>query len=152
MYKSIVVGTDGSPTAQCAVVEATRLSKALGSELHLVAAYEPIRGARVVGSPEGAGSGTTLLPDANVRAIVDEAAATVRISGVPVQSHTVTGDPADALVAIAERENAGLIVVGSCGMHGVTRVLGSVPNKVSHRARCNVMIVATEGAHVERHQ
>ena len=40
----------------------------------------------------------------------------------------------------------GLIVVGSCGMHGVKRVLGSVPNKVAHRARCNVMIVATEGA------
>jgi nucleotide-binding universal stress UspA family protein len=145
VYQSIVVGTDGSPTAQCAVVEATRLSKALGSELHLVAAYEPIRGARVAGSPEGAGP--TLLPDADVQTIADEAAATVRISGVPVQSHTATGDPADALVAIAEQEKAGLIVVGSCGMHGVGRVLGSVPNKVSHRARCNVMIVATEGAH-----
>lgn len=115
--------------------------------MHVVAAYEPIRGVRVVGSPEAAETVPPLLPDTNALAIVDEAAATVRLSGVSVQSHTATGDAADALVAIAEREKAGLIVVGSCGMHGVSRVLGSVPNKVSHRARCNVMIVATEGAH-----
>jgi nucleotide-binding universal stress UspA family protein len=146
MYESIVVGTDGSSTAQLAVAEATRLSKALGSALHVVAAYEPVRGARIEGSPEGAKTGASLLPDSEVQTIVDAAAAAVRISGVDVKAHTVTGDPAGALIEVAEQENAGLIVVGSCGMHGVKRVLGSVPNKVAHRARCNVMIVATEGA------
>ncbi|MEA2209332.1 MAG: hypothetical protein QOF54_1809 [Solirubrobacteraceae bacterium] len=144
MYQSIVVGTDGSPTAERAVAEATRLSKALGSGLHVVAAYEPVRGARVDGYPEGAGTGEPLLPDSTVQTIVDAAAATVRLSGVEVKSHTLTGDPAGALLAVAEQENAGLIVVGSCGMHGMKRVLGSVPNKVAHRARCTVMIVATE--------
>jgi nucleotide-binding universal stress UspA family protein len=146
MYESIVVGTDGSSTAQRAVAEATRLSKALGSALHVVAAYEPVRGVRVEGSPEGAKTGVHVLPDSEVQTIVDAAAAAVRISGVDVKAHTVTGDPAGALIEVAEQENAGLIVVGSCGMHGVKRVLGSVPNKVAHRARCNVMIVATEGA------
>jgi nucleotide-binding universal stress UspA family protein len=146
VYQSIVVGTDGSPTAERAVAEATRLSKALGSRLHVVAAYEPVRGARVDGYPEGAGTGEPLLPDSTVQTIVDAAAATVRLSGVEVKSHTLTGDPAGALLAVAEQENAGLIVVGSCGMHGMKRVLGSVPNKVAHRARCTVMIVATEGA------
>ena len=145
MYQSIVVGTDGSSTAQRAVAEATRLSKALGSALHVVAAYEPVRGVRIAGSPEGATTGSPVLPDSQVQTIVDAAAATVRISGVDVKSHTVTGDPAGALIEVAEREDAGLIVVGSCGMHGARRVLGSVPNKVAHRARCNVMIVATEG-------
>jgi nucleotide-binding universal stress UspA family protein len=52
--------------------------------------------------------------------------------------------PADALLEIAEREGADLIVVGNRGMHGVSRMLGSVPNKVSHRARCHVLIVATD--------
>jgi nucleotide-binding universal stress UspA family protein len=146
VYESIVVGTDGSSTAQRAVAEATRLSKALGAALHVVAAYEPVRGVRIEGSPEGPKTGAPLLPDSEVQTIVDAAAATVRISGVDVKSHTVTGDPAGALIEVAEQENAGLIVVGSCGMHGVKRVLGSVPNKVAHRARCNVMIVATEGA------
>jgi nucleotide-binding universal stress UspA family protein len=146
VYESIVVGTDGSSTAQRAVAEATRLSKALGSALHVVAAYEPVRGVRVEGSPEGAKTGVHVLPDNEVQTIVDAAAATVRMSGVDAKSHALTGDPAGALIAVAEQENAGLIVVGSCGMHGMKRVLGSVPNKVAHRARCNVMIVATEGA------
>ena len=141
MYESIVVGTDGSVTAQRAVDEATRLAKALGARLHVVSAFEPLRGARVVGAPKGE---PTVAPDANVRAIVDEAAARVRLSDVSVQAHTVDGDPADALIETARRERASLIVVGSCGMHGVGRVLGSVPNKVSHRARCHVLIVATE--------
>jgi nucleotide-binding universal stress UspA family protein len=141
VYESIVVGTDGSPTAQCAVAEATRLGKALGCRLHVVSAYEPLRAVRTEGTREGA---ATVLPDVIVQAVAEEAAASVRISGVDVQIHTVKGDPADALIAVAREEKAGLIVVGSCGMHGVTRVLGSVPNKVSHRARCSVLIVATE--------
>jgi nucleotide-binding universal stress UspA family protein len=44
---------------------------------------------------------------------------------------------------VARREGADLIVVGSQGMRGVGRVLGSVPNKVSHRAPCDVLIVQT---------
>jgi nucleotide-binding universal stress UspA family protein len=146
MYASIVVGTDGSETAQRAVAEATRLSKALGCELlHLVSAYEPLRGARIAGAAAEVAD-IAVPPDTNVQAVVEEAAATIRMSGVAVRSHTVTGDPADALLAIAEQEAADLIVVGSRGMHGMTRVLGSVPNKVSHHARCHVLIVATEDA------
>ena len=139
MYESIVVGTDGSPTASRAVAEATRLASALGSQLHLVSAYEPLRGIRIAGPAE-----LPVLPDTKVQAVVEEASASIRVSGVEVRSHAVTGDPADALLAVAEQEQAGLIIVGSCGMHGMTRVLGSVPNKVSHRARCSVLIVATE--------
>jgi nucleotide-binding universal stress UspA family protein len=146
VYEAIVVGTDGSETAQRAVAEATRLAKALESELHLVSAYEPLRGVRVVGAPEGSAEAWAVPPDAKVQAVVDEAAAACRLSGVGVKSHTVTGDPADALLEIAERQKADLIVVGSRGMHGVTRVLGSVPNKISHRARCNVLIVSTDSA------
>jgi nucleotide-binding universal stress UspA family protein len=144
VYESIVVGTDGSPTAQRAVQEATRLAKELGSALHVVSAFEPVRGARVAGNPEGAGA--VVSADVGVQSIIDEAAAGVRMNDVAVKTHTVTGDPADALIEVAEREQAELIVVGSCGMHGVGRVLGSVPNKVSHRARCHVLIVATEDA------
>jgi nucleotide-binding universal stress UspA family protein len=146
VYESIVVGTDGSQTAQRAVAEATRLASALGCQLHLVSAYEPLRGARVVGAPRGSGEISRPPPDVNVRAVIEEAAASVRMSGVEVRAHTMPGDPADALLEIAEREGAGLIVVGSRGMHGIARVLGSVPNKVSHRARCNLLIVATDDA------
>jgi nucleotide-binding universal stress UspA family protein len=144
MYQSIVVGTDGSETAQRAVDHATRLAAALGGRLHLVSAYQPLRGSRI-DAPEGAAKVWAIAPDAEVEAIVEEALARIRATGVTVKSHTVTGDPADALLEVAERENADLIVVGNRGMHGMHRVLGSVPNKVSHRARCSVLIVATAG-------
>ncbi len=54
------------------------------------------------------------------------------------------GDPADAILNVAEEANADLIVVGNKGMTGARRfLLGSVPNKVSHHAPCSVIIVRT---------
>jgi nucleotide-binding universal stress UspA family protein len=146
MYSSIVVGTDGSDTAQQAVEEATRLAAALGGELHIVSAYEPVRGTRIVGAPEGAAKVWAVPPDAQVQSVVEEAVLSARSHGVEARSHTLTGDPADALLKVAGKENAELVVVGNCGMHGMKRVLGSVPNKVSHHARCSVLIVSTEAS------
>ena len=145
MADSIVVGTDGSPGAKRAVEEATRLGRALGAELHLVSGFEPTRGARVAGAPEGAAKVWQPLPDDRVEGILTEASAAVRISGVPVSTHAVKRDPADALLQVADEVGATLIVVGSKGMHGARRLaIGNVPNKVSHHARCNVLIVNTD--------
>ncbi len=143
---SIVVGTDGSDTAKRALDEAIRLAKALGGELHIVSGYTPLRGARVADAPEGAARVFAPLPDSEVQGILEEAAATARIAGVQVEVHGVQEDGADALLEVAGDVGASLIVVGNRGMHGAKRVLGSVPNKVSHQARCNVLIVATEDA------
>jgi nucleotide-binding universal stress UspA family protein len=140
------VGTDGSETAQRAVEEASRLARALAAELHIVSAYEPVRGTRIVGAPAADAKVWALAPDARVQGLVEEALAGARICGVEATSHTLTGDPADALLEVARQENADLIVVGNHGMHGVKRVLGSVPNKVSHHARCSVLIACTEDA------
>jgi nucleotide-binding universal stress UspA family protein len=145
MDDSIVVGTDGSDTAKQAVEEALRLAKALGGEVHVVSAFEPLRGARVHGAPEGAAKVWQPLPDDQVEGILSQAAAAVRLAGVPVTTHAVREDPADALIEVADKVGATMIVVGSKGMHGARRLaLGNVPNKVSHHARCNVLIVATD--------
>jgi nucleotide-binding universal stress UspA family protein len=53
------------------------------------------------------------------------------------------GDPAEAIVRLADQVGADLIVVGNKGMKGVRRVLGSVPNSVAHHANCSVLIVDT---------
>ena len=143
MSESIVVGTDGSETAERAVSEAIRLAKALSAELHVVTAYKPIRGAKIVGAPEGAAKVWAPLPDHDAQAIVDEASASARMAGVKVQSHMLDKDPGDALLDVAGQVQASLLVVGNQGMSGARRVLGSVPNKVSHAARCNVLIVST---------
>ncbi|HZO77890.1 MAG TPA: universal stress protein [Solirubrobacteraceae bacterium] len=143
MGEAIVVGTDGSETAKEAVSEAIRLAKAFGAELHVVSAYKPLRGAHVSGAPAGAAKVWQPLPDSRVEAILQEAAAAVRLRDVPVKTHLSEDEPADALLSVASDVDAKLIVVGNRGMQGARRVLGSVPNKVAHHASCNVLIVAT---------
>src|SRR5271170_5798608 len=54
MYESIVVGTDGSESAQRAVTQATALAKAVAAKVHLVSAFEPLRGVRIAGAPGAA--------------------------------------------------------------------------------------------------
>jgi nucleotide-binding universal stress UspA family protein len=147
MADSIVVGTDGSDTAKLAVQEAVRLAKALGAQVHVVSAFEPLRGVRIAGAPEGAAKVWAPLPDARVEATLSEAQAAIRLSAsdVPVSTYAVQKDPADALLGVADDVGATMIVVGSKGMHGARRLtLGNVPNQVSHRARCNVLIVSTD--------
>jgi nucleotide-binding universal stress UspA family protein len=143
MNETIVVGSNGSDTAKAAVREAVRLAKALGAELHVVTSNRSLRDARLVGAPPGAvpvyGSMQAGISDA----IVEEAVGSARIDGVAAEPHVIDLDPADALLRVASEVNASMIVVGNRGMSGGRRLLGSVPNKVSHEARCNVLIVAT---------
>jgi len=143
----IVVGTDGSETAKRAVGEAMRLAKASGGEIHVVSAYEPVRGARIKGAPEVPAAIWAPASDEKVRVLLDEAATAARAAGIQVETHAIDDAPADALLEVAKDVDADLIVVGNKGMHGVKRfVLGSVPNRVSHMAECNVLIVATDDA------
>ncbi len=145
MGEAIVVGTDGSERAGQAVAEAVRLAKALDAELHVVSAYKPLRDARIEGAPAGAAKVWAPLPDAEVEVTLGGAAAAVRVHDVSVTTHAVQKDPADALLDVAAEVGASLIVVGNRGMHSAKRfVLGNVPNKVSHRASCNVLIVSTD--------
>lgn len=145
MDDAIVVGTDGSETAKRAVTEAVRLAKALDAPVHVVSAYEPLRRARVAGASSGATDVWAPLADDQVDSILSQAAAGVRMAGVEAVPHGLRRDPADALLEVANKVGASMIVVGSKGMHGARRLaLGNVPNKVSHQARCNVLIVATD--------
>ncbi len=146
MRESIVVGTDGSETAKAAVNEAIRIAKALGAELHVVSAYQPLKGARIRGGA-GPQEGWQLMSDSVVDATLDEARATVETTGVQVHTHAIRDAPADALLEIADEVHAGMIIIGSVGVHGAKRLApGNVPNQISHKARCNVLIVNTDRA------
>jgi nucleotide-binding universal stress UspA family protein len=140
MYKTIVVGTDGSETAMIAVERAGELARLTGARLHVVSSYHPARPQLAGRAPAGE---FTIAPDFKADAVLGDAAGRLRADGVEVEEHGPKGDPADALVDIARREGADLIVMGSLGMQGARRVLGSVPNKVSHNAPCDVLIVQT---------
>ena len=86
----------------------------------------------------------TINPREDVSVTLEDAAQVIRDEGIDVDTHARMGDPADAILDVAEEQSADLIVVGNKGMTGAKRfLLGSVPNKVSHHAPCSVMIIRT---------
>jgi nucleotide-binding universal stress UspA family protein len=146
MFGSIVVGTDGSDTAAQAVRQAIELARAVGARIELVSAYEPVSDARLreesIVVPEDLH--WIVNPREDVEATLEAAAREVRAAGVEVEVFACQGDPADAILDVAEERGSDLIVVGNKGMTGAKRfLLGSVPNKISHHAPCSVLIIRT---------
>jgi nucleotide-binding universal stress UspA family protein len=146
VFQSIVVGTDGSSTAGEAVGEAIELAKELGATIELVSAYEPVSNRRLREEARQAPPDMQWMvnPREDVDATLREAAEQAQDAGVKVNTYAREGDPADAILDVAEERGADLIVVGNKGMTGAKRfLLGSVPNKISHHAPCAVMIIRT---------
>lgn len=146
LFKRIVVGTDGSDSAREAIRQAAALAQMSGASLDVVSAYEPVPDRR---SQEEASSAPADVshefgPREDVNFALDGAAAIAADFSVEVARHPMDGDPADAILKVAEDVEADLIVVGNKGMTGARRfLLGSVPNKVSHHAPCSVFIART---------
>jgi len=142
--KSIVIGTDGSPTAQAAVRAAVDLVGDGDVHIHLVGACRPLS-ALVSAEP----AGMLLAVEAeqarldSLQESLTEDAKRLAAQGLTVSSHAAVGDPADLIISMAEQVRADLIVVGNRGMQGARRFLGSVPNRVSHHAPCTVLVVRT---------
>ena len=121
-YAIVLVGTDGSDTATLAVRRAGEVAAACAARL--IVAFV---GDSDAGAP-----------------ILDRAIATVAGTVNAPETRLLSGDPADALLGLADFEHVDLIVVGNKGMAGAQRfLLGSVPNKISHRAGCDVLVAHT---------
>jgi len=146
MFRSIVVGTDGSETAREAVRQAVGLAKQLGARIELVSAYEPVSQSRLREEARELPADVQWManPREDVDATLAEAAELATEAGVDVETFAREGDPADAILDVAEERGSDLIIVGNKGMTGAKRfLLGSVPNKVSHHAPCSVLIIRT---------
>ena len=145
MFERIVVGTDGSETAAEAVRQAIELAKLSGASLDIVSAYEPVPQARLrEESDVPSDVAYAVGPREDVNMILEAAMAAAKQAGVAATPHAREGDPADAIITVAEETKATVIVIGNKGMTGARRfLLGSVPNQVSHHAPCSVFIVRT---------
>jgi nucleotide-binding universal stress UspA family protein len=143
MFKSIVVGTDGSETAEIAVRRALELAKLTGARVHVVSAYEPAPAHMGSSQPVAEAQEWSLGSSFKVDAVLDRATDLAQAESVEIEMHAPKGEAAGALIDVATQQQADLIVLGSRGMRGPRRVLGSVPNKVSHRSPCDVLIVHT---------
>jgi nucleotide-binding universal stress UspA family protein len=132
MFSTIVVGTDGSDTARVAVDLAVQLIAGVASATSVTV---PAGGVHVVDPSDGAQR--RHAAHRMLEKLADE------VEGIEIDIHTAVGNPADVIVRRADEIGADLIVVGSKGMRGTRRILGSVPNRVSHKAGCHVLIAKT---------
>ena len=123
MIERVVVASDRSETASYAVSWAAELAQRFGAALTVVQVFVP--------GPPPAGAETDLAVYAE------------QVAGRGTRARVSAGeDPAALIVAAAEAEKADVLVVGNLGMSGRREfLLGNVPNRVSHSARCTVVIV-----------
>jgi nucleotide-binding universal stress UspA family protein/RimJ/RimL family protein N-acetyltransferase len=125
--RTIVVGADGSETGAKALGVALQLAAVLGAVVHVVSAY------------------SVLQAPADAEAVLEAALRTARAEGLDAVTHARRDDPAEALIAVAEEQQADLLVLGSKRISRGTRFLpGSVQNKVSHHAPCSILIARTD--------
>jgi ubiquinone biosynthesis protein len=133
VIERILVATDRSDTATRAVAWAAEMSGKYAAELLVLQVVPP---EHLTGQEDAEAS----------RAAADQLAALTRqVCGERGRALLVfDSDPAEAIVRTCEQERADLLVVGNVGMRDRTEfLLGSVPNQVSHNARCSVVIVNT---------
>jgi nucleotide-binding universal stress UspA family protein len=147
LFRSIVVGTDGSETARRAVGDAVALAESTGAKLQVVSVYEAGSDVRLREAQKDVSEDIEWACNQrdDVLALLEETADEARSAGVAeVETFARQGDPADAILDVAEEQRADLIMVGNRGITGKRRfLLGSVPNKISHSAPCSVLIVKT---------
>ena len=140
MLTTVAVGTDGSETASKAVEAAADIAERFGAKLVLLSAFQG------TDRPTSDGSGADERQwahnnDSRVRELLSRTEQELRQRDIDCSSMHDEGDPAEVLVRLAEDCEADLLVIGSVGMH--RRVLGSVPNTVTHKAPCSVYVVKT---------
>lgn len=143
MISTIAVGTDGSSTAGKAVESALDLADRFGARIVFISAYSPVSETRLRREQRDAPQEVqwTINPAEDVEATLTDAEEKAEERGLKWSSEAAEGDAAEVLVKLAEKHEADVLVIGNKGMN--RRVLGSVPNTVTHKASCDVYVVKT---------
>lgn len=159
-YGAILVGSDGSPTATRAVEEAAKVAASIGVGMTVVCAYQPpsedelgaMKSGDVLeqwGTKDKFGDVPEELrwriaSASQAGDVLERAQEHASRFGVEPTTSAVEGPPAEVLLHIADEGNYGMIAIGSVGMSGTKRfMLGNVPNRISHHARTDVLIIRT---------
>lgn len=139
--KTILLATDGSPSAGAAIGEAVELAAALGAKLVIACVEELGIRFSMYEAPE-LKEDLRELERARVERVLEDVVEVAGRRGVTCETAHLLGPVAEEICEEAERKDASLIVVGSHGWGSLGRVLhGSVSSEVLYRARCPVLVV-----------
>lgn len=141
MYAKILVPLDGSPFSERALEHASELARGTGAEIIILEAVQD----SLAAVPEA----RYRVPVSQVygsairgRNYLEEVARRIRLDGEKVRWKVREGDPREAIVSFARRENVDLIVMSTHGHEGLTRrLLGCLAEKVAWQSGCPVMLV-----------
>jgi nucleotide-binding universal stress UspA family protein len=136
VISTVAVGTDGSETASDAVQQAAEFARRFDAKLVLLSAF------KTNPPPPDAGEAQwSYSPAAQLRGLLSRTEGEMKEQGLECTTLVDEGDPADVLVRLADECGADVLVIGNKGMQ--RRVLGSVPNSITHKAGCSVLVVKT---------
>ncbi|MBA2283159.1 MAG: universal stress protein [Acidimicrobiia bacterium] len=146
-YRNVIVGTDGSSTAELAVQHAASLAADHEARLVIVTAYEPQRDVNEESDRVPADLRWMLTDRSQAEQKARHGKEIAVGAGAPsIVVQAIEGSPADVLLEAAGDFGADCIVVGSRGLTSAAHfVMGSVASSVSHHAPCDVLIVHTTG-------
>lgn len=136
MISTVAVGTDGSKTASEAVQQAAEFARRFDAKLVLLSAFKD-----GPPPPDADEADWAYSPAAQLREILSRTESEMNEQGLDCSTAVDEGEAADVLVRLAEECGADVLVIGNKGMR--RRVLGSVPNSVTHKADCSVLVVKT---------
>jgi nucleotide-binding universal stress UspA family protein len=146
VVNTILLATDGSPTAQAATVEAIELASATGWTLRVLTVWQTPVLTSFGFAPSVYDPKLAELEKEHAAEVAKRAAALAHEAGLEATFEVRQGFPADEICAVVAEERPRLVVMGAHGWGTFKRlVFGSVSNAVLHHASSPVLIVrATE--------
>jgi nucleotide-binding universal stress UspA family protein len=147
-YQTVVVGTDGSESSLRAVDRAARIAAESDAKLIIATGYlthaDDLRAADILGE-----EGYKVRGNAPIYAMLHDARDRAKAAGAKnIEDRPIEGAPVNALVDLAEKVGADLLVVGNVGLDARSAIIGrvfSIPGAVATRAKIDVLIVRTTG-------
>ena len=136
-YKNIVVGYDGSKYSDAALTEAIDMARAGNGKLFIVTSAD------INVELEAMAPGAASEVESKATADLERAMAKAKVAGIDCEAEfQLMADPHNAIVDCARKNKADLIVLGTHGRTGLTRLLmGSTTERVIGHAPCAVLVI-----------
>jgi len=147
MFRKIIVALDGSMDSKRAMAVAIQEAKLRNAELHPVFVIQYVVGGGVPfdpvsALPDGSSEIMNEVMENEAERVLNNASEDCGDAGVNVITHTLFGDPRDAILDLSEEISADMIILGSSGKTGLERmIMGSVSSAVVQHSKITTMIV-----------